>query len=645
MKLNEGVRGLDQQENKIDDYQKYIHLSRYARWLDKEKRRENWDETVDRYIDFFKDRCVDLQIVDTIWNELKKGIVETNLMPSMRCAMTAGKALDRDNVAGYNCAALVVDHPRVFDEGMYILLCGTGLGYSVERQFINKLPEVSEEFHETDTTITVSDSKIGWASALRELISLLYAGKIPKYDVSRVRPAGSRLKTFGGRASGPEPLVRLFKQVIRTFVGSKGRRLNSIECHDLMCWIADTVVVGGVRRSACISLSNLTDSRMSRAKTGQWWIDNPQRSLANISVAYTEKPDLESFMKELRNLFKSRSGERGFVNRVAFTKKCEYLGRDVSFHFIVNPCGEIILRPNQFCNLSEVIVRTTDTLEDLKKKVECATILGTLQSTLTNFRYLRKVWKNNTEEERLLGVSFTGIMDHEVMSGSIVIGHPHYPLVIDWLEKLREVAYETNKKWADMLGISPAKAITCIKPSGTVSQLVDSSSGIHPRFSPYYLRTVMNDKKDPIGKFLVDQGMSYNEDDNHYYFQFPIKAPENSTCIADLGAMDQLELWKIYADAWCDHNPSQTIYYTDDEFLKIGAWMWENFDNIGGLSFFPHSDNIYENAPYQEITEDEYNQLTYDFPTINWDKLGDYEQEDMTTASQEFACQGGACEL
>jgi ribonucleoside-diphosphate reductase alpha chain len=467
------------------------------------------------------------------------------------------------------------------------------------------------------------------------------------------------LKTFGGRASGPEPLDKLFRFLVTTFKGAMGRKLNSIECHDIICKIADSVVAGGVRRSACISLSNLSDDRMARAKQGQWWIDNGQRALANNSVAYTERPDFDSFFKELRNLHRSKSGERGIINRVAFKRKAEACGRDSNWEFGANPCGEIILRPNQFCNLSEVVVRSDDTLDSLKRKVELATILGTLQATLTDFRYLRKVWRNNTEEERLLGVSLTGIMDHDVLSGEYeklvqqeLLGtdidvddlgtYQHLPT---WLQELKEVAYETNREWASKLGIEPAASITCVKPSGTVSQLVDSSSGIHPRMFGSYIRTTTDSKNDPIAKFLVEQGVPHNEDDRNFYFQFPMKSPEGSVVADQMGAMEQLKLWKIYQDSWCDHNPSQTIYYTDDEFLEVGSWVWKNFDSIGGLSFFPKSDHVYENAPFQEVTNEEVEHLIDNFPVIDWDGFRGYEVGDNTSGSQEFACSGGKCEL
>lgn len=582
---------------------------------------------------------------------IRQAIKELETMPSMRTLMCAGHALARDNVAGFNCSYIPIDHVRAFDEICYILMCGTGVGFSVERQYISKLPEVPEEIHECDTTIVVADSKIGWASAFKQLISLLYAGQLPKWDVSKIRPSGSRLKTFGGRASGPEPLVDLFNFSVSLFTSATGRRLSSIECHDLVCKVADIVVVGGVRRSALISLSNLTDDRMRRAKNGQWWEENSQRALANNSACYTEKPDLASFIKEWESLYESRSGERGIFSRVASQRQAAKSGRrDASFDFGTNPCSEIILRPNQFCNLSEVVVRAEDTFEDLKRKVRNAAILGTLQSTLTDFRYLRPIWKRNTEEECLLGVSLTGIMDHPVLNGTATaLGVNGFTGSLgSILEELKEVAIETNKEWAAKLGVNSSTAITCVKPSGTVSQLVNSASGIHPRFSNYYVRTVRGDKKDPLSQMMVEQGIPHEEDvinPSNWVFSFPQKAPEGATCVSDVGAMEQLKLWKIYQDHWCEHKPSITVYYTDDEFLQVGAWLYENFDDVSGISFLPRSEHTYKQAPYQEITEETYNELLAEMPEINWSVLGQYEVEDTTTGTQELACVGTSCEI
>ncbi len=624
----------------MDQYQQFIHKSRYARWLPEEKRRETWAETVTRYVGFWVDRGqLDDKTSDKMWH----AIHNLEVMPSMRCMMTAGEALDKDNVAGFNCSYLAIDSPRSFDELMYVLMCGTGVGFSVERNFINKLPTIAESFHKTDSVIVVSDSKIGWASAFRELIAMLYAGKIPQWDISRIRPSGARLKTFGGRASGPEPLIDLFNFCVEVFQKAKGRQLTSIECHDVVCKIADIVVVGGVRRSALISLSNLSDQRMARAKAGDWWRNEGHRRLANNSVAYTEKPDFESFLSEMQTMYESKAGERGIFSRVAAQKIAGRNGRrDPEQDFGTNPCSEIILRSNQFCNLSEIVVRENDTLATLKEKAEIASIIGTLQATLTDFRYLRNCWKRNTEEEALLGVSMTGIMDHYLLSkgGSKDLSK--------WLEEVRDVCVATNKKWSEKLGINQSAAITCVKPSGTVSQLVDSASGIHPRFSKHYIRRVRSDKKDPLAIFMESRGFPVEQDvmsPTSSVFSFPVKAPKKSVTVSEVGAMQQLELWKAYQNHWCEHKPSITVYYTDSEFLQIAQWIWDNFDLCSGISLLPYSDHVYQQAPYEEIDEAKYKELLSTVPDVNWEGLGEFEEEDNTTGSQELACVGGACEI
>lgn len=642
----------------MDSYQQFIATSRYARWLPEENRRESWEETVSRYIDFFKEQVAEriswAESAEMDWDALYEAIRDLEVMPSMRALMSAGRALERDNVAGFNCSYLPIDHPRAFDEMMYILMCGTGVGFSVERQSINQLPEIADEMRESDTVISVPDSRKGWASSLRQLISLLYGGTIPKWDLSKLRPAGARLITTGGRSSGPKPLDELFHFVVEKFTAAAGRKLTSIECHDICCKIGDVVVVGGVRRSALISLSNLTDDRMRRAKSGQWWVDDPQRALANNSACYTERPDVESFLKEWSSLYESKSGERGVFSRTASQKQAARNGRrDSSYDFGTNPCSEIILRPYQFCNLSEVVVRATDTLEDLTRKVRIAAILGTLQATLTDFKYLRPVWKRNTEEEALLGVSLTGIMDHPVLNGSI---DAHSP---DWcfgenlslpqiLETLKGEVIETNKQWAERLGINPATAATAVKPSGTVSQLVDSASGIHPRFAPYYIRRVRGDRKDPLTAFLEAEGVPTEQDvmnASGAVFSFPKLSPEGAVHTSDMGAMEQLRLWKIYQDHWCEHKPSITVYYKEEEFMQIGAWLYENFDDVSGISFLPYSDHTYRQAPYEEINKETYEQLLADMPEIDWDKLGEYEKEDTTKGTQELSCVAGYCEI
>jgi ribonucleoside-triphosphate reductase (thioredoxin) len=572
--------------------------------------------------------------------ELYNGIVNMEVMPSMRAMMTAGPALDRCNVGAYNCAYLPVDSPRSFDEAMYILMCGTGVGFSVEEKYTSQLPRISEHFDNTDTTIVVADSKEGWAKSFRELITLLIAGQVPRWDTSGVRPAGAKLKTFGGRASGPEPLVRLFEFTVRLFRGARGRRLTSLECHDLMCMVADVVVVGGVRRSAMISLSDLGSEPLATAKSGSWWEGHVHRQLANNSAVYTHKPEVGEFLKEWKSLYDSKSGERGIFNREASKRVVEKLGRrDPNHEFGTNPCSEIILRPFQFCNLSEVVVRSDDSLDDLKRKVRLATILGTIQSTFTDFKYLRRIWQKNTEEERLLGVSLTGIADNTWL----------FKYAGDLLSELRNVAVETNAEWADRLGIPRSAAITCVKPSGTVSQLVNSASGIHPRWAPYYLRTVRNDVKDPISQFLVDAGVPYEPDQRNpsaLVFYFPQKAPAGSIVRSDIGAVDFLEVWKNFQENWCEHKPSVTISVAEAEWVDVAAWVYGNFDILSGVSFLPFDPTEYPQAPYQTINEEQYNEWMTKMPTeIDWSKLSNYEKEDNTTGTQELACVSGICEI
>jgi ribonucleoside-diphosphate reductase alpha chain len=620
------------------DYQSFIALSRYAKYYDGDGR-ENWGATVGRYILNLVDNKVDKATTDEIHN----AILNLEVMPSMRAMMTAGPALDRDNTAGYNCSYLPVDDPKSFDEAMYILLCGTGVGFSVERQYVSKLPEVPKLFY-SDTTVVVKDSKEGWAKAFRQVLALLWAGEIPKWDVSRVRPAGARLKTFGGRASGPAPLVELFNFAITTFKNVQGRKLSSVECHDLMCFIGQIVVVGGVRRSAMISLSNLSDDRMRHAKSGQWWETASWRALANNSVCYTEKPDMETFMREWTALVESKSGERGIFNREASKKQAAKFGRrDSNYEFGTNPCSEIILRPYQFCNLTEVVVRATDTVEDLARKVKLATILGTIQSSYTKFPYLRKVWTNNTEEERLLGVSLTGIMDNPLMT-SANAG------LEKTLEHLRNVAVTTNAEWADRLGIPHSAAISCIKPSGTVSQLVDSASGIHARHSPYYIRTVRGDNKDPLTQFMKDAGVPNEpcvmKGDTTTVFSFPVKSPNKAVTRNDMTAIEQLKTWLTYQRSWCEHKPSVTISVRDAEWMAVGAFVYEHFDEMSGVSFLPHSDHTYQQAPYQDCTKEEYEEMLSKMPAkIDWELLNEYESEDNTVSMQTMACSGDSCEI
>ena len=628
-------------------YQEFIHLSRYSRWLPKEGRRETWRETVTRYFDFFQEhlkQSCKYSLDKSLREELEDAVIHLKIMPSMRCLMTAGEALKRENIAGYNCSYVAVDRPQAFDEILYVLMNGTGVGFSVERQFVGNLPTVADEFHPSDTTIVVQDSKMGWAKAFKELVAMLYHGQIPKWDLSKVRPAGAPLKTFGGRASGPEPLRRLFEFTKEIFQNAHGRKLSSIECHDIVCKTAEIVVVGGVRRSALISLSNLSDDRMRVAKSGQWWNDNGQRALANNSACYTEKPDVGIFMDEWKALYDSKSGERGIFNRESAKKIAEKNERrDVGYDFGTNPCSEIILRSREFCNLSEVVVRPEDTEDSLLRKVRLATILGTIQSTLVNFKYVSKEWKKNCEEERLLGVSLTGIMDNKWTAGKI------NGLEV-LLENLKKMAVETNKEWADKIGIKQAAAITCVKPSGTVSQLVDSASGIHARHNPHYIRTVRGDKKDPLTKMMVDMGFPAEDDvmkpHDTTVFSFPIKCSPDAVFRQDMTAIEQLELWKIYQVHWCEHKPSVTISVKEEEWIEVGAWVYKNFDLMSGVSFLPYSEHTYKQAPYQDCTLIEYSELVKKMPTeVNWSKLSDYEKTDMTIGSQELACSAGSCEI
>ena len=628
-------------------YQQFIHQSRYARWQEDKHRRETWEETVKRYFVFFEQHLGNKAKKDR--KELEEAVLNLKIMPSMRALMTAGEALHRDNVAGYNCAYLAVNEKKAFDECLFILMCGTGVGFSVERREVEKLPMVAEELFDTDTTIVVADSKIGWAKAYKELISMLYAGQIPKWDMSKIRKAGERLKTFGGRASGPVPLENLFRFTIETFKGAKGRKLSSIECHDLMCKIAEIVVVGGVRRSALISLSNLTDERMRKAKSGQWWLDNNQRALSNNSVVYTERPDVNIFLKEWMSLIESKSGERGIFNRVAAKKQVEKLGdrRDNNYNFGTNPCSEIILRDAEFCNLTEVVIRPEDTPATLAEKVRLAAILGTWQATLTNFRYLSKSWQNNCEEEALLGVSLTGIMDNKYTNGTYK--DKDFTLA-STLEYLKGIAVETNKTTAKYLGINPSAAITCVKPSGTVSQLVDAASGIHARHAPFYIRTVRGDKKDPLCQFMVEKGIPHESDvtkpEHTWVFSFPIKTSRTAICRHDNTAIEQLEFWKLYQLHWCEHKPSVTITVKEEEWIEVGAWVYKNFDMISGISFLPHTDHSYQQAPYQDCTEAEYKEMLKKMPNgIDWNEMSKYEQEDHTRGSQEYACTGDKCEI
>ena len=628
-------------------YQQFIHKSRYARWLWAENRREAWDETVGRYFDFFEEHLsdtVNYKLDADTRRELEESVLSLKTMPSMRCMMTAGEALKRENVAGYNCSYVAVDSPRSFDEILYILMNGTGVGFSVESRFTEQMPTVAEKLYESDTTIVVADSKLGWAKSLKELIHLLYSGQIPKWDLSKVRAAGAPLKTFGGRASGPAPLDSLFKFCVDTFKKASGRRLTTLECHDIVCKIAEIVVVGGVRRSALISLSDLSDDRMRVAKSGEWWKENIQRALANNSYVVRENIDVGIFMKEWLSLYESHSGERGIFSRQAAKKQSEkFWRRDPNHEFGTNPCSEIILRSREFCNLTEVVVRGDDTLTSLKEKVRVATILGVFQSTLVNFKYLSSGWKKNCEEERLLGVSLTGIMDNEYTNG--LKGNLEM-----FLNDLRKVAQDTAKEWSDKLGVPMPAAITCVKPSGTVSQLVDAASGIHARHSPYYVRTVRADVKDPLAKMMIDMGFPAEPDvtkpDHTLVFSFPIKSPNNAVCRKDMTAIEQLELWLAYQRHWCEHKPSITVSVKESEWPEVGGWVWNHIDEMSGVSFLPFSEHTYQQAPYQDCDKETYEALLAKMPkNVDWAMLAEYEKQDTTTGSQELACVAGGCEI
>jgi ribonucleoside-diphosphate reductase alpha chain len=631
-------------------YQEFIHLSRYSRWLPEKERRETWAETVGRYFDFFKEHLDDLhgyKLTKALRDELEEAVLAQRVMPSMRCMMTAGEALKRENIAGYNCSYVAIDRPQSFDEILYVLMNGTGVGFSVERQYVSELPHIAEDFHPSDTTITVADSKLGWAKAFKELIGLLYIGQIPRWDLSKIRAAGMPLKTFGGRASGPEPLESLFNFSVTTFQHAAGRKLSSLECHDIVCKIAEVVVVGGVRRSALISLSNLSDDRMRDAKSGQWWINDGQRALANNSACYTEKPDMGVFMSEWKALYDSKSGERGIFNRESAVKMASMNGRrnTEDYAFGTNPCSEIILRNREFCNLSEVVVRANDTRESLLEKVRLATILGTFQATLVNFKYVSSAWRKNCEEERLLGVSLTGIMDCKVTNGK----GPTQALPA-LLQDLKNEAIKTNAEFAKKIGINQSVAVTCVKPSGTVSQLVDAASGIHARHNPYYIRTVRGDKKDPLTQMMTETGFPVEDDitnpSHTAVFSFPHKVDQSAVFRTDISAIEQLELWLTYQKYWCEHKPSVTISVKDDEWFKVGAWVWENFDYMSGVSFLPFSEHTYKQAPYQDCTKEEYEFLADRMPQkVEWNKLAEYEKTDMTIGSQELACAAGFCEI
>lgn len=641
-------------------FQQYIAASKYARWLPKENRRERWEETVNRYMmNVVQDKIRTLANAESLYEEICQAILNLEVMPSMRAMMTAGPALDRDHMAAYNCSFIAVDNPRAFDEALYILTCGTGLGFSCESKYVNKMPEVAEEFHDTDSTIVVSDSRIGWASSYRELVQLLYGGKVPKIDVTKVRPKGERLVTFGGRASGPEPLVDLFNYTIRVFRGAAGRKLSDIEVHGIMCKIGEIVVAGGVRRSALISLSDLNSDRMRHAKSGNWLVSNPEFTLANNSAVYDSKPSTGEMLEEWQALYRSKSGERGIYNRQGIRTKTDRIGRrDSSLIAGTNPCGEIALRSAGLCNLTEIVVRPNDDLESLRRKARIATILGTIQSTFTDFRYVRSIWKRNAEEERLLGVSLTGIYDNALLSGrlSVRLGEGlHGPegvqgSLAQTLEELKEYCGQVNREFAEKLGINPSVAISTVKPSGTVSQLVNSAPGIHPRHSQYYIRSVRQDNKDPLTQFLKDQGVTWEpcviRPDSTTVFFFPVASEGEVTTRDMVDPISHLELWKVYNEHWAEHQVSITVSVKEDEWMRVGAWVYDNFDELSGVSFLPYADHTYAQAPFEAVSKEKYEELLAKTPaTLDWSQLKNYELEDATTSARELACTAGACEV
>jgi len=625
-------------------YRQFISLSRYARWKDEELRRETWDETVHRFISFMRNHLKEntsYELEESLEDELYQAIYMHEVMPSMRLLMTAGEPVEIDNICAYNCSYLAINRPQAFDEVLYILMNGTGVGFSVEKEDVDKLPEIPADIEKVDRTIIVGDSKLGWAKAFRQLLESLWNGEEVSVDYSKIRPMGSRLKTFGGRASGPDPLKKLFGFTVDTFREAAGRHLKPIEVHDIVCKIGSCVEVGGVRRSALISLSDLNDADLRVAKTGEWWREKSFRSQANNSAVYEGKPSMGQFMEEWVSLYNSKSGERGIFNRDACRTVISRNGRREANHkFGTNPCSEIILRDMQFCNLTEVVIRESDCTDTLMRKVQLATILGTFQASLTNFRHINPNFEQNCREEALLGVSLTGIMDNHLTASA----DP------ELLTNLKATAISTNEKYADKLGINKSKAITCVKPSGTVSQLVDSASGIHPRHSEYYIRRVRGDLKDPMTQYMMANGFPHEQcsyqPENVVVFSFPQASPTSSIMRDQLSAIDHLKIWKRYQLYWCEHKPSITVSIKDHEWMEVGQFVWDNFELMSGISFLPYSEHTYEQAPYEEIDEDSYARMVTDLPCLDsWEGLKKWEVEDSTKGAQTAACVAGQCEI
>jgi len=622
----------------MDNYRTFIHKSRYARFLDDFGRRETWGETVDRVVSFWKERISNNIISDADFQEISDAIYNHEVMPSMRAMWSAGDALAQNPFRGYNCSFTAIDHIRCFDEILYILMAGTGVGFSAEAQYVTKLPIINDNFAKSERTISIEDSAEGWAKGLRKLIAELYLGNEHNWDYSKIRPEGARLKTMGGRASGPEPLKELFSFVTMKFKLAAGRKLTSLEVHDIVCKIAEVVVVGGVRRSALISLSDLGDPEVRDCKSGRWWETAAHRALANNSAVYDSKPSMAVFMDEWIALMKSGSGERGIYNRGG-ARAMAPDRRTGDLIVGCNPCAEIQLRSGQLCNLTEVVARQGDTKEDLLRKVKMATILGTLQASLTDFKYVRKVWQKNCEEEALLGVSLTGIQDCELLQNPTA----------DLLSTLKCEAQRTNEFYSDIIGINSSTAITTVKPSGTVSQLVDSASGIHGRFADYYIRAVRQANNDPLTTFLKDQGVPNEEDVMNpaktTVFYFPIKSPKGAVLANEQGAIQQLENWKTYQKYWSEHSVSVTVYVKDEEWLEVGSWVYKNFSYITGVSFLPYSEHTYQQAPYTPCTEQEYIKAVHAMPHVCFEDLVNYESTDNTEGSQTLACGAGGCEI
>ncbi|OHA58490.1 MAG: ribonucleoside-triphosphate reductase [Candidatus Vogelbacteria bacterium RIFOXYD1_FULL_44_32] len=621
----------------------FVYYRTYANWIEDEGRRETWIETVERYISFMQENMGAL-LTEAEYDEIRQTILKQEAMPSMRLMQFAGKAARATNVCAYNCSYIAPTKLEDFAEIMYVSMCGTGAGYAAESQNIQQLPIIKRQTGEKIATHTVEDSKEGWCNALTLGFKTWYDGKDVDFDFSQLRPAGARLKTMGGKSSGPEPLRQLLTFTRDHILRKQGKRLSNLDAHDIICKIGEIVVAGGVRRSALISLSDFDDTDIRDAKKGLFWITDPQRSLANNSAVYNEKPTASDFLAEWTALVKSGTGERGIFNRGGLKTSMPERRRKISANhfdkFGTNPCGEIILRSKQFCNLSEVVARAEDTEETLLKKIRIATILGTYQSTLTKFRYLSDEWRQNCEEERLLGVSITGQWDCPAVRNA------------ETLRKMRDYAIEVNKEYAKRFGVNESTSITCVKPSGTVSQTVDAASGMHPRHAAYYIRRIRISATDSLFKMLKDQGVPYNpevgqslEGATTYVLDFPVKAPDNSTFKDDLSALEQLKYWQMLKENYTEHNPSVTISVGENEWIVVANWLYENWEMIGGLSFLPRSEHVYQLAPYEEIDEARYQELVKGFADMDFSKIMSYELKDETEVKKELACAGGTCEI